>query len=79
VQFVDIDAAVWPVIIVSFSAFRKSIRTKQELQERRLGACGSRWQPVHRFGSVKGILMMLNVRCRSEARMLNASVIGLRN
>jgi hypothetical protein len=59
-----------------------AIRTKQESQERRLDARGFRWQPVHRCGLVEGIVTMLNeldVRCRSEARMLNASVIGLRN
>jgi hypothetical protein len=56
-----------------------AIRTKQESQERRLDARGFRWQPVHKCALVEGIVTMLNVRCRSEARMLNASVIGLRN
>ena len=42
------------------------IRTKQELQERRLGACGFWWQPVHKYGLVKGIVTILNVRCDIE-------------
>jgi hypothetical protein len=32
----------------------KAIHTKQELQKRRLGACGSQWQPVHKYRLVKG-------------------------
>jgi hypothetical protein len=39
----------------------KAIRTKQELQKRQLGACGSWWQLVHKCGLVKGIVTMLNV------------------
>jgi hypothetical protein len=46
-----------------------AIRTKQELQERRLDACGFRWQPVHKYELVKGIVTILNVKCDIESWM----------
>jgi hypothetical protein len=34
---------------------------------------------MYRYGLIEGIVTILNIRCKSEARILNASVINLRN